>query len=65
MDYTKIYRNVYSAVKTQEIPHQLAHNVSIRIAEAVGDLYKYEKENDIISLPNVEHLIKKFWPTED
>lgn len=65
MDYTKIYRNVYSAIKTVEMPHELAHNVSIRIVDAITDLYLYEKENDLSSLPNVEDLMKKFWPPED
>lgn len=65
MDYTKIYRNVYSAIKTNEIPHELAHNVSLRIVDAVTDLYLYEKDNDLSSLPDIENLIKKFWPLED
>jgi len=62
IDYTQLYRNVYAAVKTDEMPHNLAHNVSVRIANAICDLYLYERENDLSSLPDISDLMKKFWP---
>jgi hypothetical protein len=65
MDYTKTYRSIYSAIKTEHLSHELVHNVSIRIVNAISDLYIYEKEQDISSLPDVEELIKKFWLTKE
>jgi hypothetical protein len=65
MDYTKTYKKIYSAIKTEHLPHELVHNVSIRIVDAINDLYLYEKKEDLSSLPSVQELIKKFWPTKE
>lgn len=44
LDYTSIYREVYSVIKKDNMPHEIAHNASLRISEAISDIYLFTKE---------------------
>lgn len=38
MDYTKTYREIYKAVKSDGIEHEAAHRISNKITDAIVDL---------------------------
>lgn len=51
LDYTQIYREVYSIVKKENIPHELAHSTSLKITNAVSDLFLYSEGYDSELIP--------------
>lgn len=61
MNYTEIYRKIYSSVKNDNISHQNAHSISIRITDAIVDLYNYTNVN----VPDIHQVvgetIVQFW----
>jgi len=38
MDYTKTYREIYKAIKSDDIDHEAAHRISNKITDAIVDL---------------------------
>ncbi len=41
INYTHLYNKIYSAIKTDDIPHDKAHRSALRIADAINDIYIY------------------------
>jgi len=44
LDYTSIYRKIYSEIKTDKIPHEEAHRASLQIANALSDIYLFTQQ---------------------
>jgi len=44
LDYTSIYRRIYSVIKTDKIPHEEAHKASLKISNALADIYLHSIE---------------------
>lgn len=61
MNFTDIYRKIYSFAKTDQIPHELAHSVSVRITDVITELYTYVKENCPDKLDEIGKTINDFW----
>ena len=61
MNYTQIYRKIYSAIKNDFISHETAHSIAIRITDAITDLRNYTKVNvpDVYEI--VGQTISEFW----
>ena len=38
-DYTQTYREIYTVIKKDSIPHEHAHNATLKICNALSDLY--------------------------
>lgn len=39
MNYTQVYRQVYSTIKKENVSHENAHKTALRITNALNDLY--------------------------
>lgn len=61
MNYTEVYRSIYSLIKKAEIPHEVTHNISIRITDAISDLHIYVSKNCSEVLPEIKEIIQTFW----
>lgn len=44
MDYTETYRKIYKIVKTDHIPHELAHNSALAITNAMSGLFLFTQD---------------------
>lgn len=50
-DYTQVYREIYSIVKKEDTPHELAHNTSLKITNALSDLFLSSQGYDLELIP--------------
>ncbi len=44
LDYTSIYRKIYSAIERDGLPHEEIHKASLRISNALWDIYLFTQE---------------------
>jgi len=59
MTYTEIYRHVYSLLKNDSVDHHLAHNISLRITEALSD-YRMSSFNSKEAIPSIVNNISEY-----
>jgi hypothetical protein len=56
-DYTKTYSFVYSKIKNENIPHEYAHRSSLKICDALWDIWLFSQEH----APEIEKTIKEIF----
>lgn len=44
LDYTSIYRKIYSAIQRDDLPHEQTHSASLKISNALSDIYLFTQE---------------------
>lgn len=60
MNYTENYRKVYEQVTASKvISHEEAHNISLRITDALSNLSLIIKDNPTNVSETVKHLVTK------
>ncbi len=45
MNYTRTYKKIYKKLNQTNLPHEKIHSASLRITEALNDIYVFSKEN--------------------
>lgn len=50
-DYTQVYRQVYDVIKKDNIPHTHAHSASLKICNALSDLFLFSEGYDEEIIP--------------
>ena len=50
-DYTQVYKDIYNVIKKDNIPHEQAHNASLKISNALSDLFLSSEGYDIDIIP--------------
>ncbi|MEY4334021.1 MAG: hypothetical protein RLZZ196_2764 [Bacteroidota bacterium] len=43
MNYTEVYNKIYKAISNANLSHEKAHNASVRITDALNDIFVYTK----------------------
>jgi hypothetical protein len=60
MNYTETYRKIYSSIKTETMPHEIAHNAALRIADAIGHIYQTSQVYKEETLDIIKDVIAEF-----
>lgn len=60
MDYTKLYRDIYSVISEVDLPHERKHKASIRIADALSDIYIYTNKQFPEAMEKILEIAENF-----
>ena len=60
MNYTDTYKKIYEVVSKLGLPHDNTHNASLRIADALNDIYVYTNRQFPEILPEILHIAEGF-----
>ena len=61
MNYTKVYRSVYETLSKTGLDHEKIHNASLRITNALSDIYIYTNRQFPEALDQVLELAENFY----
>lgn len=64
MNYTEVYNSIYNAIKTDLIPHEVAHGASLRISDAINGIYMFLLQNYPESINSLGDIINNFWTSQ-
>lgn len=60
MNYTQTYRKIYEVLSVLDIPHEKRHNSSLRITNALSDIYIYTNRQFPEVLPVILEIAQDF-----
>lgn len=60
MNYTQTYRKIYEVLNILDLPHDKKHSASLRIANALSDIYIYTNKQFPEVLPVVLEIAQDF-----
>lgn len=60
MNYTKVYRDVYEILSKIGLPHEKLHSASLRITNALSDIYVYTNKQFPEVLGDIMKLAEEF-----
>ena len=60
MNYTETYNRIYSALSTIDITHEKRHNSSIRITDALNDIYSYINRQFPEAMGDIMSIVEEF-----
>lgn len=60
MNYTETYNKVYSALSKTELTHVAKHNSSLRITDALNDVFSYTISNFPDIIEDIINVVNEF-----
>lgn len=60
MNYTKVYRSIYNVLSETNLAHEKLHNASLRIANALSDIYIYTNKQFPEALDDILKIAEDF-----
>lgn len=60
MNYTETYRKIYSSIKTETMPHEVAHYAALRITDAISHIYQTSQVYKEETLDIIKDVIAEF-----
>lgn len=61
MNYTKVYRTIYETLSQTGLEHEKIHNASLRITNALSDIYIYTNRQFPEALNQVLEIAENFY----
>jgi hypothetical protein len=63
MNYTEFYKKVYNTMSHLDIPHEKKHNASLRIVNAMTDIYLYTNKQFPEIMEDIMDVVEEFSKT--
>lgn len=60
MNYTETYKKIYQVISSLDLPHEKTHRASLRIANALSDIYIYSNKQFPEILPAILEIAQNF-----
>lgn len=60
MNYTEAYREIYKIIARLDLPHEKVHNASLRICNALNDIYIYSHRQFPEVIDDINKVVEKY-----
>lgn len=61
MDYTSVYKKIYSSLKNESLSHHEVHRFAIRITDVINELVLVTKHHDQQVIDTVSQIANQLW----